>query len=200
MTVFVVSDSYIDVIYKQSLIFYLEVWLSPFLRLLVTNRICSFFVIRIRRFLFMNFICHYYWGISQFKFVSKILIPSLKLTWHLKIHPWKRRFLLETIIFGCYVSFQGGYILLVEGERTQCDKPVQNNLWNHHGSALVQYFSQQHLEGLPSPDIFCMYIYIWVFPKIGVLQNGWFMMENPTKMDVLVVPLFLETPIYTYTP
>ena len=25
-------------------------------------------------------------------------------TSHLKIHPWKRRFLLETIIFGCYVS------------------------------------------------------------------------------------------------
>ena len=35
-------------------------------------------------------------------------IPSLKLTWHLKIHPWKRRFLLETIIFGCYVSFREG--------------------------------------------------------------------------------------------
>jgi len=26
--------------------------------------------------------------------------------------------------------------------------------------------------------IFC----IWVFPKIGVPQNGWFIMENPIKM------------------
>ena len=26
---------------------------------------------------------------------------------------------------------------------------------------------------------------IWVFPKIGVPQNGWFMMENPIKMDDL---------------
>ena len=39
---------------------------------------------------------------------------------------------------------------------------------------------------------------IWVFPKIGVPQNGWFMMENPIKMDGLGVPLFSETSIYIY--
>ena len=32
--------------------------------------------------------------------------------------------------------------------------------------------------------------FIWVFPKIVVPENGWFIMETPIKMDNLGVPLF----------
>ena len=36
-----------------------------------------------------------------------------------------------------------------------------------------------------------------VEPKIGVPENGWFIVENPIKMDDLELPQFLETPIYS---
>ena len=46
------------------------------------------------------------------------------------------------------------------------------------------------LDALNSRD---MLVSKWVFPNIGVPQNGWFIMDNLIKMDDLGVPLFSET-------
>jgi len=37
---------------------------------------------------------------------------------------------------------------------------------------------------------------MWVFPKIGIPQNGWFIMEIPMKLDDLGVPLFWKPPCH----
>ena len=63
--------------------------------------------------------------------------------------------------------------------------------WHHQG------FQVQHLwrpwEMGPGLDFFPDFVTMRGFPKIGVPQNGWFIMENTIKMDDLEVPLFSET-------
>ena len=63
-------------------------------------------------------------------------------------------------------------------------------------SWLILNSSHSHFILRRRNGVYFLYMYIWVFPKIGVPQNGWLNMENPIKMDDLGVPLFSETPIY----
>ena len=39
---------------------------------------------------------------------------------------------------------------------------------------------------------------MWVFPKIMVPQNGWFIRENPIKMDDLGTPILGNTHVSIY--
>ena len=57
------------------------------------------------------------------------------------------------------------------------------------------HLPQASWEG-EQPNV-CIHMYIWVFPKIGVPQNRWFIMKNLIKMDDLGgTPIFGNTHIY----
>ena len=60
--------------------------------------------------------------------------------------------------------------------------------WHCQKTVMRIFFGAASLIIGPFPQI-------WAFSEIGVLQNAWFIMENPIKMDDLGAPLFSETSI-----
>ena len=74
------------------------------------------------------------------------------------------------------------------------------NLPQGSGWKFQKYLSCHHLGRgwkVAKNVLYYVYIYIWVFPKLGVPQDGWFIIENPVKMDDLGYHYFSETPIYS---
>ena len=87
-------------------------------------------------------------------------------------------YIRPNLFFQCFLQAMSGH--LGSATSSQGWEVRQLDLWNG---------SQSKMN---------IFEHIWVFPKIGVPQNGWFTMENPIKMDDLGYPYFLETPIYEH--
>ena len=76
-----------------------------------------------------------------------------------------------------------------------CQRVV--NVWKNRGDPKDSRLEERVFSMLSFMKGLITLIHTWVFPEIGVPQNGWCIMENPIKIDDLGVPLFSETSTYS---